>query len=85
LEANKKPSSGFGHLIYFYPDLSDALHNGFPMVVHIDTLQTDPFRAEERIRKAVEVLEGGIPESAENCVFCEWRKRVNNVMEEIKE
>lgn len=77
LEANHKPTTGAGHLIYFYPDMSETLHNGFPMVVHIQTLQTDPFRTQERIAKAVGVLENSLPSPSPGCPFCIWRERVN--------
>lgn len=77
LESNKKPTTGIGHLIYFYPDTSDTLHDGFPMVVHIQTLQTDPLHAKERFEKAIKVLEGPMPNSSEECPFCAWRVRVN--------
>lgn len=73
LEANKKRSTGIGHLIYFYPDLSDELHNGFPMVVHVETLQTDPLRAEEKYKQAIAVLKGSMPNSSPECPFCTWR------------
>lgn len=81
LEANEKPASGFGHLIYFYPNESDTLHGGFPMVVHIKTLQTDPFRTQERLKRAIEVLENSMPEPSESCVFCNWRGQVNQLFE----
>lgn len=77
LEANRKPTAGIGHLIFFYPDFSEELHNGFPMVVHIQTLETDPLRAEERMIKAIGVLESSMPAPSPECPFCAWRERVN--------
>lgn len=77
LEANRKLTTGIGHLIYFYPDTSDTLHNGFPMVVHIQTLQTDPLHAKERFEKAIDVLEGPMPQSSKECPFCSWRETMN--------
>lgn len=77
LEANRKPTTGFGHLIFFYPDTSGELHNGFPMVIYIQTLETDPLRAEERMIRAIGVLESAMPDSSPECPFCEWRERVN--------
>lgn len=81
LEANRKPTTGIGHLIYFYPDISETLHDGFPMVVHIQTLQTDPLRAKERYEKAIEVVEGPMPDSSQECPFCAWREKVNREIE----
>lgn len=77
LEANKKPSTGIGHLIYFYPDLSSDLHNGFPMVVHIETLKTDPLAAKVKYENAIKVLEAPMPASSKECPFCTWREQMN--------
>lgn len=77
LEANRKPTTGIGHLIYFYPDVGDELHNGFPMVIHIETLQTDPMAAKAKYEKAIEVLEGPMPERSKECPFCTWRETMN--------
>ena len=80
LERNNKKTSGRGYLIYFYPDDSDGLHNGFPMIVHIQTLKTNPKAVTPRLKEAMEVLEGEIPKSAENCLFCKWYEELNKVL-----
>lgn len=77
LQANGKQSTGIGHLIYFYPDVGENLHQGFPMVVHVETLNTNPLRAREKYEKAIEVLQGPFPQSSKECPFCFWRNTMN--------
>ena len=40
LEKNGKKTSGFGHLIYYFPEHGDKLHNGVPIQVHIQIMRT---------------------------------------------
>ena len=83
LENNKKPTSGFGHLIYFYPAEGKELHNGFPMQVTVQTLQTDPLHAHERIEKAIGVLEAPLPEASRSCPFCAWRDETTKIIQTV--
>lgn len=83
LEANNKKTAGIGHLIYFYPQESDGLENGFPMLVHIETLKTNPDSVIPRLKKAIEILEGNAPEPAEDCPFCRWYEAFNKVLKDI--
>jgi len=76
LEINKKKTTGIGHLIYFYPQDGNKLHNGFPMLVYVQTLKTDPEKARRSFLEAIEVLEGDMPEPSENCPFCKWYDKV---------
>lgn len=76
LEANNKKTTGLSQLIYFYPDQGRGLHNGFPMVVHIVTVKTNPQSAKNKFLNAIEVLEKDIPQSSLNCPFCRWYDRV---------
>lgn len=76
LEGNRKPTTGKGHLLYFFPDHGDALHKGFPMVTHLVTLTTDPVRARAKFERAIEVLEGAKPESSPDCPFCAWARQI---------
>lgn len=78
LEKNNKPTSGIGHLIYYYPQDINDLMNGVPIEVHIETLKTDPAAALKELSRAIEILENPIPQSSENCSFCSWQKRVND-------
>lgn len=76
LEENGKKTSGESHLVYVYPDAGKELHNGFPMIVHIVTLKTKPERVKDRISRAIDVLEGDIPDSSPDCPFCQWYGKV---------
>ncbi len=70
LEQNRKPTTGVGHLIYFYPAEGQKLHEGFPMQVTVKTLQTNPARVKPEALKAIDILEGELPAAAPACPFC---------------
>jgi hypothetical protein len=76
LEGNRKPTTGKGHLLYFFPDHGDKLHEGFPMVTHLATLSTDPGRAKRKFQHAVRVLDGPKPLSSPDCPFCNWARQI---------
>ncbi len=76
LSENKLPIAGYGYLIFFYPDLSGNVHNGFPMVCNIVKVEGRPELVLTRIEKAISILEGPIPESATDCSFCAWYHKV---------
>lgn len=78
LDQNRKPSSGIGHLIYFYPDEGEHLHQGFPMQVTVKTLETHPERVKPAILEAVDILEGPLPAAAEECPFCQYVDEVKD-------
>ncbi|MEW6408292.1 MAG: PD-(D/E)XK nuclease family protein [Patescibacteria group bacterium] len=81
LEANKKKSSGIGHLIYFYPEDHTELHNGFRMLVYVQTLKTNPNSAYKKFLEAVKVLEKPLPKPSEACPFCKWYDQVGKEVE----
>ncbi len=70
LEQNRKPTTGIGHLIYFYPGDGKKLHEGFPMQVTVKTLNTNPGRVKGELLNAIDILEGPLPASALACPFC---------------
>lgn len=72
MEKNKIKTAGFGFLIFFYPDLSETIHNGFPMVMKIIKVTAEPTGVIQRIKDAVDILEGEIPKPASDCPFCRW-------------
>jgi hypothetical protein len=76
LEANKKKTAGIGHLIYFYPQDSKELHDGFPMLVFVQTLKTNPENAKRDLLEAIEFLEKDIPAPSKDCPFCGWYDKV---------
>ena len=78
LERNRKPSSGIGHLIYFYPGDGDRLHEGFPMQVTVKTLTTNPERVPVALEQAMKLLDGQFPGSAKDCPFCAYVETVKS-------
>jgi hypothetical protein len=77
LEINKRPPSGIGHLIYFFPAEGKCLHNGFPMQVTIKTLKTDTKRAKNEFLKSMDILKAPMPIPSKECQFCNWHKEFN--------
>lgn len=78
LEKNNRPSSGIGHLLYFFPAQSDDLHNRFPMDITLKTLKTNPDNAFKKFKAAMTLLKKPMPEPAENCPFCTWHTDYTN-------
>ncbi len=78
LEINKKKTTGIGHLIFFHPQEGEKLHDGFPMLVYVQTLKTNPENARKDILKAIEVLDGDIPQPSKDCHFCGWYDKVKD-------
>lgn len=76
MEINKKKTTGIGHLIYFHPQDGEKLHQGFPMLVFVQTLKTNPENARKGLLEAIEVLEKDIPQPSEDCPFCSWYDKV---------
>jgi hypothetical protein len=85
LKETGKKVTGFGYLVYFFPDLGKELHKGFPMIVHVQKLTGDPGLTAERIAKAIDVIEGDPPESSPDCEFCDYRRKVAQVGRAVKE
>lgn len=78
LDHNGKPTTGVGHLIYFYPAEGMELHSGFPMQVTVKTLSTDPKRVRPVIDRAIELLEGPLPANNPDCPFCAYVQAVKD-------
>lgn len=76
LEENGKKTAGFGYLIYFFPEMTMELANGFPMMIHIVKIERKVKDIRKRIESAVKILSGNIPQSAEDCVYCRWFEKV---------
>ena len=82
MEKNNLPTGKYGYLIFFYPDFSNEVHNGFPMRVDIKKIEnTKPENALKRINKAIEILEGPLPSPSPDCNFCSWFKDVKEYYE----
>lgn len=80
LEQNNKKTAGSGYLIYFYPQESDDLHNGFPMIIHIEKVITNPNSVRPRLDEAIKILNGRMPDPVANCPFCKWYENLNEVL-----
>jgi len=76
MEENGKKVANFGYLIYFFPEMSIELNNGFPMVIHIVKIERKVKDIRKRIEAAIKILQGPIPKSSPECVFCNWFLRV---------
>ena len=76
LQHDRKEPAGYGFLIFFYPDLATEIKDGFPMVKHVVRLDAHPEHVNDRIQRAVEVLQGPLPEPNADCQFCSWFKKV---------
>ncbi len=72
MSRNGKQTTGEGYLIYFFPDTSEELHDGFPMIVHLQKLKGNPLNTQKRIENAIEVLSNPIADSNPECVFCKY-------------
>ena len=75
IKENGKKVTGKGFLVYFFPDLGSELHDGFPMIIHVEKLKGEPNRTSERIENAIKVLEEKMPQSNPECPFCNYRKK----------
>ena len=80
LEKNHHPTTGIGHLIYFYPADGTDLHNGFPMQVTVKTLRTNPQNALTEMLRAMQVLEGKMPLPSKTCPFCNWHREMKKLV-----
>lgn len=76
LKQNRLEPAGYGYLLFFYPDLTTEIKHGFPMINHIVRLDAHPELVSDRIQKAIEVLQGPMPEADNNCPFCSWFQTV---------
>lgn len=76
LEKNKRPTTGIGHLIYFFPSEGKKLHTGFPMEITIKTLKTNTKSALTEFLKAIKIIEGKMPRPDKECPFCNWHKEM---------
>lgn len=74
LERNNYPVSDKAYLVYYVPS-DGELHSGFPFKVDVKEIKTNPSRALDLFRKAVEVARApSPPPSGGECAFCKWRE-----------
>ncbi|MGB9707407.1 MAG: hypothetical protein ACPL1D_01505 [Microgenomates group bacterium] len=80
MEENGIKTANFGYLIYFFPEMSIELSNGFPMIIHIVKVTRKTKDIKRRIERAIKVLDGPMPEPKDDCPFCRWYKNVEAVL-----
>ena len=78
LQQNRLKTSGYGYLIFFFPDMCESVHDGFPMVIKIHKVTARSEDVKGRIDRAIQVLEHDIPESSSDCPFCNWMQEANS-------
>lgn len=76
LEENGLKTANFGYLIYFFPEMTIELSDGFPMIIHIVKIERKVKDIKRRIENAIKVLENAIPQSSKDCVYCRWFENV---------
>ncbi|MCX7880887.1 MAG: PD-(D/E)XK nuclease family protein [Patescibacteria group bacterium] len=76
LEENGLKVANFGYLIYFFPEMTVELSDGFPMIIHIVKIERKIKDIKKRIEKAVNILQGLLPKSADDCIYCRWFEKV---------
>ncbi|MFN4212393.1 MAG: hypothetical protein ACK4FL_00270 [Microgenomates group bacterium] len=76
LEENGLKTAGFGYLIYFYPEMTLKLSDGFPMIVHIVKIERKVKDIRRKIENAIKILESEIPQSSKDCLYCRWFENV---------
>lgn len=80
LEKNNYPTQKKGYLVFYYPVKSAQLHLGFPFEVEVKEVSTNPEKAWEDFKKAVDTLrKPEPPEHSENCQYCQWVNLIRNL------
>ncbi|MCH7758833.1 PD-(D/E)XK nuclease family protein [Patescibacteria group bacterium] len=79
LKAKRKPIAENGYLIYFYPGDIQNLDQGVPMIIHIEKIKTNPQSVLPRLAEAIEVLEGKMPQSSDDCPYCQWHDDIKTL------
>lgn len=80
LGVNGKKTADFSYLIYFYPDHSDEIHKGMPLIVEIQKVKTNTNLVKNRLLKATEILEGEMPQGNNECPFCGWYDKITKLL-----
>lgn len=64
------PTADHAYLLYYYPDTVD----GGDVTFHTDLVEVpvDVGAARALLERAVETLDGSMPEADDDCEFCEW-------------
>ena len=60
---------------FYYPDECD-LHEGMPFNCTVVEVKTYPSLVNDLIKKALDILNGDLPGSSENCGYCKWNQEI---------
>lgn len=78
MNVNHKKTAGYGYLIFFFPDFDKEIHKGFPMITEIIKVKANWDHVEQRINRAITILQEPMPESAKDCEYCLWLNAVGD-------
>lgn len=77
LEKNRFSTLGYGYLVFFFPELSDKLHEKFPIAVEVKKVVGHPENTQNRINQAIAILDSPLPDLNPECNFCNWFTQVS--------
>ena len=79
MEANKYPTRHVAYLLYYHPT-TGTLHEKFPFVLTLKPVPTNPERAMQIFRDAVNLLRSDeMPVPSNTCEYCGWAKVINGI------
>jgi hypothetical protein len=79
LAKNGFPTRNKAYLLYYHP-ISGDLHNKFPFVLTIKEVQTNPERAMQVFRDAINLIRSSeMPQAANTCEYCAWAKTMEDI------
>ena len=81
LEKNNYKTNSLAYLLYFVPR-SGKLHEGIPFEVKMIEVKTSIERALDVFHKALTLLKTPIPDSSENCEYCNWVRQLHGKEED---
>jgi len=78
LESNEYKTKNLGYLVYYFP-MPSEIHKGINFETEIKEIETNPERAIELFNKAKKLLKAPLPESVEECEYCQWFNNIYNL------
>jgi len=73
LRKNGHDTEDYSYLLFFIPkEIND--NGDFIFDTELVRMEVDVEHAERLFKKAVAVLEAGMPEPSDNCKFCKWNE-----------
>ena len=74
LEGNGFKTAGYGFLLYYSPkEVGENGQVGFE--IQPIRIETNPERAKDLVHRALSILTGPAPKSANDCEYCEWLEK----------